>query len=71
MTSSKHMKYELGVWKNRIEIPFENYFQFGVIWDSNYFSIKIKYKLYKKILTYALFGYIIAKTLQKNMQKRL
>ena len=32
MTSSKHMKYELGVSKNQIQSPFENYFQFGLIW---------------------------------------
>ena len=32
MTSSKHMKYELGISKNQIENPFWNYFQFGVIW---------------------------------------
>ena len=32
MTSSKHMKYELGVSKDQIQSPFGNYFQFGVIW---------------------------------------
>ena len=31
MTSSKHMKYELGVSKDQIQSPFGNYFQFGVI----------------------------------------
>ena len=30
MTSSKYMKYELEV--KRIQSPFGNYFQFGVIW---------------------------------------
>ena len=44
MTSSKHMKYELGVSKNLIQNPFEfisnlELFEFY----SNYFSPKIKY----------------------------
>ena len=41
MTSSKHMKYELGVSKDQIQSPFGNYFQFGVFgFYSNYFSPK-------------------------------
>ena len=32
MTSSKYMKYELGVSKNQFQSPFWIYFQFGVIW---------------------------------------
>ena len=45
MTSSKHMKYELGVPKNQfktpVEIIFFNLELFGFY--SNYFSSKIKY----------------------------
>ena len=44
MTSSKHMKYELGVSKDQIQSPLGNYFNselFGFY--SNYFSPKIKY----------------------------
>ena len=44
MTSSKRMKYELGVSKDQIQSPHGNYFNselFGFY--SNYFSPKIKY----------------------------
>ena len=45
MTSSKHMKYELGVSKDQIQSPFRIIFfnleLFGFY--SNYFSPKIKY----------------------------
>ena len=41
MTSSKHMKYELGVLKNQIQNPFEIIFNLELFgFYSNYFSPK-------------------------------
>ena len=43
MTSSKHMKYELGVSKDQIQSPLGNYFNLELFgFYSNYFSPKIK-----------------------------
>ena len=45
MTSSKHMKYELGVSKDLIQSPIEIIFPIMDLFEfySNYFSPKIKY----------------------------
>ena len=44
MTSSKHMKYELGVSKNLIQSSFEFIFNLELFeFYSNYFSPKVKY----------------------------
>ena len=44
MTSSKQMKYELGVSKDLFKVPLKLFFNIGVIeFYSNYFSPKIKY----------------------------
>ena len=44
MTSSKQMKYELGVLKDLFKAPLKLFFNIGVIeFYSNYFSPKIKY----------------------------
>ena len=44
MTSSKHMKYELGVSKDQIQSPFGIIFNLELFeFYSNYFSPKIKY----------------------------